>query len=162
MKVTYTVLLQLGDPNERGSIVVIVLLVLGVFLIYFFMWHSWYLSYIIISWWNIPLIYSYPFEHQSVFLLSKTSFLSVRNTDVFFKKDQCTQDRHIPGVSSTADIQLDLEMGFRVFFSLLILVGLMLPLKNLADDTLASLSILRKSRWRSKWQLNSLAWSIYY
>ena len=28
----------------------------------------------------------------------------------------------------------------------------MLPLKNLADATLASLSILRKSRWRPKWQ----------
>ena len=28
----------------------------------------------------------------------------------------------------------------------------MLQLKNLADATLASLSILRKSRWRPKWQ----------
>ena len=39
------------------------------------------------------------------------------------------------------------------FFSLLILVGYMLPLENLADATLASWSISRKSRWRSKWQL---------
>ena len=78
-----------------------------------------------------------------------------------FKKNQCTQDRHIPGVSSPADIQLDLEVGFKVF-SLLILVGFVLPLKNLAGDTLSSLSILRKSRWRSKWQLNSLVWSICY
>ena len=30
----------------------------------------------------------------------------------------------------------------------------MLPLKNLADATLVSLSILRKSRWRPKWQQN--------
>ena len=30
----------------------------------------------------------------------------------------------------------------------------MLSLKNLADATLASLSILRKSRWRPKWPLN--------
>ena len=28
----------------------------------------------------------------------------------------------------------------------------MLPLRNLADATLAPLSILRKSRWRQKWQ----------
>ena len=30
----------------------------------------------------------------------------------------------------------------------------MLSLKNLADATLASLSILRKSKWRPKWPLN--------
>ena len=31
----------------------------------------------------------------------------------------------------------------------------MLPLKNLTDATLASLSILRKTRWRPIWRLNT-------
>ena len=30
----------------------------------------------------------------------------------------------------------------------------MLPLKNLTDVALTSLSILRKTRWRPRWQLN--------
>ena len=54
----------------------------------------------------------------------------------------------VHGFHSPADTQLDLEV---VFFSLLILVVYMLPLKNLADATLASLSILIKSRCRPKW-----------
>ena len=40
------------------------------------------------------------------------------------------------------------------FFSWLILAAYMLPLKNLTDATLASLSILRKTRWRPIWRLN--------
>ena len=41
---------------------------------------------------------------------------------------------------SPADTQLDLKVGFKPF-SLLILVCYMLPLENLADSTLTSLSI---------------------
>ena len=47
---------------------------------------------------------------------------------------------------SPADTQVDLEVGFNLFFSLQILVAQTLPVKNLIDATLASLSILKYSR----------------
>ena len=48
---------------------------------------------------------------------------------------------------SPAENQFDLEMAYKVF-SLVILVGKTLPIQNLTDDTLSSLSNLRKSRCR--------------
>ena len=43
-------------------------------------------------------------------------------------------------------------MAYKDFFSLVILVGKTLPIKNLTDDTLSLLSNLRNSRWRPRGQ----------
>ena len=54
--------------------------------------------------------------------------------------------------NSLVENQNDLELDFKVcFFSLLILVVEALYLKNPADATLASLSVLKYSRWCPKW-----------
>ena len=42
--------------------------------------------------------------------------------------------------TGSAENQFDLKMAFKVFFSLVILVGNTLPIKNPTDDTLSSLS----------------------
>ena len=47
--------------------------------------------------------------------------------------------------------QDDLELGFKVFFSLLILVVDALYLMNLTDATLTSLSVLKYSTWPPRW-----------
>ena len=52
---------------------------------------------------------------------------------------------------SLVENQNDLELGFKVFFSLLILVVEALYLMNPSDVTLASLSVLKYSRWRPRW-----------
>ena len=53
---------------------------------------------------------------------------------------------------SPVENQNDLELDFKVFFlSLLILVVEALYLMNPTDATLASLSVLKYSRWRPRW-----------
>ena len=51
---------------------------------------------------------------------------------------------------SPVENQNDLELDFKVF-SLLILVVEALHLMNSTDTTLASLSVLKFSRWRPRW-----------
>ena len=51
---------------------------------------------------------------------------------------------------SPVENQNDLELDFKVF-SLLILVVEALYLMNPTDATLASLSVLKYSRWRPRW-----------
>ena len=52
---------------------------------------------------------------------------------------------------SPVENQNDLELDFIVFFSLLILVVEALNFMNPTDATLASLSVLKYSRWRQRW-----------
>ena len=58
-------------------------------------------------------------------------------------------------INSPVENQNDLELakmhGFKVFFSLLILVVETFYLMNPTDATLASLSVLKYSRWRPRW-----------
>ena len=53
---------------------------------------------------------------------------------------------------SPAENQFDLVMAYKVVFSLVIPVGKTLSIMNPTDDTLSSLSNLRKSRWRPRGQ----------
>ena len=52
---------------------------------------------------------------------------------------------------SPVENQNDLELDFKGFFSLLILVVEALYLMNPTDATLASLTLLKYSRWRPRW-----------
>ena len=59
---------------------------------------------------------------------------------------------HVRSISPFSPVanQNDLELDFKVFSSLILVVEA-LYLMNPTDATLASLSVLKYSRWRPKW-----------